>query len=94
MSSSSGGFSLKEWIFTTDHKRIGVLYLIGSIAAFAVAGLMALLIRLELSHVGPDITSNPTDYNVWLYFHGAAMILGFQIPARSRGFWPTTVFLS
>ena len=72
---------LKEWIFTTDHKRVGVLYLIGSIAAFVIAGIMALLIRLELSAVGPTITSDPSQYNVWLYFHGAAMILGFQIPA-------------
>jgi cytochrome c oxidase subunit 1 len=77
---------LKEWIFTTDHKRVGVLYLIGSIAAFAVAGIMAMLIRLELSTVGPTITANPADYNTWLYFHGAAMILGFQIPALTGFF--------
>ncbi len=74
-------FSLKEWVFTTDHKRIGVLYLIGSLAAFAVAGIMAMLMRIELHSPGPDLTNNPNDYNVWLYFHGAAMILGFQIPA-------------
>lgn len=73
--------TLKGWIFTTDHKRVGVLYLIGSIAAFAVAGLMALLMRAELSTIGPTITADPHQYNVWLYFHGAAMILGFQIPA-------------
>ena len=77
---------LKEWIFTTDHKRVGVLYLIGSMAAFAVAGIMAMLIRLELSAVGPTITDNPSDYNTWLYFHGAAMILGFQIPALTGFF--------
>ena len=39
--------NLKEWIFTTDHKRVGVLYLIGSILAFAIAGVMALLMRAE-----------------------------------------------
>ncbi len=78
--SNKSGFSLKEWIFTTDHKRVGILYLIGSVAAFAVAGLMAMLMRIELSSVGPTITNAGT-YNVWLYFHGAAMILGFQIPA-------------
>lgn len=72
---------LKEWIFTTDHKKVGLLYLIGSIAAFVVAGISALMMRAELSAIGPTITDNPSDYNVWLYFHGAAMILGFQIPA-------------
>ena len=38
----ASGFKISEWIFTTDHKRIGILYLIGSLAAFLVAGLMAL----------------------------------------------------
>ncbi|MFQ5464306.1 MAG: cbb3-type cytochrome c oxidase subunit I [Thermodesulfobacteriota bacterium] len=86
--SAQGGFgkTLKEWIFSTDHKKIGVMYLIGSLAAFAIAGLIALLIRIELSKVGPTLTDNPNTYNVWLYFHGAAMILGFQIPALTGFF--------
>jgi len=46
---SATGFSLKEWIFTTDHKRVGVLYLIGSLAAFFLAGIMAMLMRAELT---------------------------------------------
>ncbi|MBI5185810.1 MAG: cbb3-type cytochrome c oxidase subunit I [Nitrospinae bacterium] len=78
---TEAGFRLKEWIFTTDHKRIAVLYMIGSFAAFLLAGLMAMLMRTELASVGPTLTDNPTNYNVWLYFHGAAMILGYQIPA-------------
>ncbi len=78
--------TLKEWIFTTDHKRVGVLYLIGSLAAFAVAGIMALLMRWELTTIGPTLTANPTTYNVWLYAHGAVMILGFQIPALTGFF--------
>lgn len=79
-------FSLKEWLFTTDHKRIAVLYMIGSFAAFFLAGIMAMLMRTELAYVGPTVTSNPTTYNVWLYFHGAAMILGYQIPALTGFF--------
>ncbi|MBN8488291.1 MAG: cbb3-type cytochrome c oxidase subunit I [Burkholderiales bacterium] len=78
--------NLKEWLFTTDHKRVGILYLIGSIAAFGVAGFAALMMRLELSQLGPTLTSNPTQYNVWLYTHGAVMILGFQIPALTGFF--------
>ncbi len=77
---------VQEWLFTTDHKRVGILYLIGSIAAFAVAGLAAILMRIELSTIGPTITENPTTYNVWLYAHGAIMILGFQIPALTGFF--------
>ena len=78
--------NIKEWIFTTDHKRVGVLYLVGSIAAFMVAGLMAMLMRMEQSSIGATLTANPTDYNVWLYAHGAVMILGFQIPALTGAF--------
>lgn len=70
---------MKEWIFTVDHKRIGILYLIGSMTAFVVAGIMALLIRIELSKLGPTIMEADT-YNVFLYFHGSAMILAFLIP--------------
>lgn len=82
----AGRFSLKEWIFTTDHKRVAVLYLVGSFAAFLLAGIMAMLMRTELISPGPTITSNPTTYNVWLYFHGAAMILGYLVPALTGFF--------
>lgn len=83
---SHGGFNLKEWIFTTDHKRVGILYLIGSMAAFAVAGILAFMMRLELDQVGINVASSATEYNVWLYGHGAIMILGFQIPALTGFF--------
>ncbi len=86
------GFNLGEWIFTTDHKRVGVLYLIGSMAAFIVAGLMAIAIRLTqyslddnglVNYFVGDFAHNLTTanaYNTALYFHGAAMILAFLIP--------------
>jgi len=83
---ASSKFSLKEWIFTTDHKRVAVLYMIGAFAAFFVAGIMAMLMRTELASLGPTVTANPNTYNVWLYFHGAAMILGYQIPALTGFF--------
>ena len=73
--------TVKEWVFTLDHKVIGVWYLIGSIASFIVAGLAATLMRIELGSLGPDITSDGNVYNLWLTMHGAVMILGFQIPA-------------
>ena len=71
---------MKEWIFTCDHKRVGILYLIGSIIAFVAAGIMALLIRSEQFNPGLGVASDPAQYNTWLYFHGAAMIFGFLIP--------------
>ncbi len=89
---AKAGFNLLSWIFTTDHKRIGILYLIGSLAAFVVAGLMAIGIRIEQGAIGEsgliqyfvgDFSKDMptgTAYNVALYFHGAAMILAFLIP--------------
>ena len=87
----SGG-GIGAWIFTTDHKRVGILYLIGSMAAFIVAGLMAIGIRIEqfapgesgliqyfVGDIGKRMTTGDA-YNTALYFHGAAMILGFLIP--------------
>jgi cytochrome c oxidase subunit 1 len=46
------GATLKEWIFTTDHKKIGVMYGMTSIIFFLIAGLSALGIRLELFQPG------------------------------------------
>ncbi|MBI5469637.1 MAG: cbb3-type cytochrome c oxidase subunit I, partial [Deltaproteobacteria bacterium] len=51
-----------------------------------VAGIMAMLMRTQLAGFGGGITANPSAYNTWLYFHGAAMILGFQIPALTGFF--------
>ncbi|MEG3619458.1 cbb3-type cytochrome c oxidase subunit I [Magnetovibrio sp. PR-2] len=78
--SHSAAPAWKEWLLTTDHKRIGVLYLVGSMAAFGVAGLMALIIRFEQMELGMQFISSGTEYNGYLYFHGAAMILAFLIP--------------
>ncbi len=71
----------REWLFTLDHKVIGIWYLAGALASFGVAGICAMLMRIELANVGPDITSNGNVYNLWLTMHGAVMILGFMIPA-------------
>src|SRR6266704_3517434 len=68
--------SIKEWVFTTDHKRVGILYLVGSLAAFAVAGIMALLMRAELSALGPTTTSNTALYTFTVLVLGFASIIG------------------
>lgn len=77
---------VKEWIFTTDHKRVGILYLLGSFTAFAVAGGAAILIRLEQMNPGITVAADASQYNVWVHFHGAVMILAFLIPALTGFF--------
>src|SRR6266511_2948200 len=48
---------LLAWLSTTDHKKIGILYFWNSFAVFAIAGVMALLMRTELARPGTQILS-------------------------------------
>jgi len=70
----------KSWLFTLDHKRIGLLYLYGIMAAFALGGVLAMLIRLELLTPGKDLVDAET-YNRLFTLHGAVMIFLFIIPS-------------
>jgi len=76
---------LGSWFFTLDHKRIGVLYMVGILASFLLGGIFALIVRLELAEPGPTILgSNPTLarnlYNQMFTLHGAVMIFLFILP--------------
>jgi len=68
-----------SWIFTLDHKRIGVLYLVSILSSFFVAGMLAMLIRTELLFPGRQLVS-PDAYNQLFTLHGAIMIFLFIIP--------------
>ncbi|WP_459558143.1 cytochrome c oxidase subunit I [Lacunimicrobium album] len=74
----SSGFS--SWAFTLDHKRIGIMYLIGVMAAFALGGVFALILRTELLTPGPTIISADW-YNQMFTLHGAVMVFLFIIPS-------------
>lgn len=69
-----------SWLFTLDHKRIGVMYLVSVLTAFAIGGVMALLVRLELLTPGRTIMSAQT-YNQIFTLHGVVMTFLFIIPA-------------
>jgi len=70
---------IKSWLFTLDHKRIGILYMITVFFFFFVGGIFALLIRLELFGVGETIM-NSALYNQIMTYHGAVMIFMVIIP--------------
>ncbi len=67
------------WIFSTDHKRIGLLYLTCMLTFFAVAVAMGFLMRLELIAPGRTIMG-PETYNAVYTLHGVIMIFLFVIP--------------
>ncbi|MFD8410997.1 cytochrome c oxidase subunit I [Streptomyces sp. NPDC059650] len=67
------------WLSTTDHKKIGHLYLITSFLFFLVGGVLALAIRAELARPGTQILSNE-QYNQAFTLHGTIMLLLFATP--------------
>ena len=68
-----------SWIFSTDHKRIGLLYLSAILSFFAVGVLLGFLMRLELIAPGETIMK-PQTYNAVFTLHGVIMIFLFIIP--------------
>ena len=71
---------IKNWLFTLDHKRIGVLYLYGIMASFLLGGIFAMLLRLEL--LSPErVLMDADTYNQFFTLHGAVMIFLFIIPS-------------
>src|ERR1700691_4558651 len=73
-------YGWKSWLFTTDHKRIAVLYLISISIMFALGGTFAGLIRLELLTPEGDLFNSDT-YSKVFTMHGVVMIFFFLIPS-------------
>jgi len=81
---SGGGWM--SWVFTLDHKRIGVMYLCGILAFFLVGGLMAGAVRMELwdgtpNLLGGNLAQAQDNYNQAFTLHGAIMVFLFIIPS-------------
>jgi cytochrome c oxidase subunit 1 len=77
--SESAGFDLAAWLMTTDHKRIGILYIVTAFGFFIVAGALAELIRGELAAPGLQLVSEQT-YAELFTIHGTMMLLFFGGP--------------
>ncbi|MFJ7125468.1 cytochrome c oxidase subunit I [Streptomyces sp. NPDC098101] len=75
----SRGKAVVDWLTTTDHKKIGHLYLITSFVFFLLGGLLALVLRAELARPGLQIVS-PEQYNQIFTLHGTVMLLLFATP--------------
>ena len=71
--------SLLTWLTTTDHKRIGLMYMTAAFAFFLLGGLMALLIRAELAAPGLQLLSEES-YNQLFTMHGTIMMFLFGTP--------------
>ena len=68
-----------SWLTTTDHKRIGIMYLFATFLFFILGGVEALIMRWQLAV--PDGTSvSPETYNGLVSMHGTTMIFLFVVP--------------
>jgi cytochrome c oxidase subunit I len=68
-----------SWLTTTDHKRIGILYLFATFLFFILGGVQALIMRLQLAQ--PDGTLlDPETYNSLVTMHGTTMVFLFIVP--------------
>src|SRR5438132_8940989 len=71
-----------DWLTTTDHKKIGILYIVTAFFFFVVAGLLAEVIRAELARPGLQFVDDQT-YNELFTMHGTIMIFLFVMPMFS-----------
>src|SRR5713101_2305639 len=70
---------LHDWIVTVDHKRLGILYIATALFFFAVAGVLAALMRLQLAY--PNATFLPPDvFNRLFTMHGTTMVFLVGMP--------------
>ncbi|MFC4424601.1 cbb3-type cytochrome c oxidase subunit I [Deinococcus navajonensis] len=76
---------IKDYMMTTDHKKIGILYIFVSLLAFAIGGLLAVGLRLQLALPNQALLVG-TEYNQVLTVHAALMIFFFLIPIGLFGF--------
>ena len=68
-----------EWITTTDHKKIGILYLGAALFFFVIGGVEALFLRLQLAVPGATVLT-PAQYNGMFTLHGTTMIFFVVMP--------------
>ena len=81
----STGAAIWSWITTIDHKRIGVLYFVTSLIYFLIAGLEALLIRIQLATPEGKLLDSDT-YNQLFTMHGTAMVFMVAMPMAASFF--------
>ncbi len=81
---------LKRWLFSTNHKDIGTLYLAFSICAGLIGGALSIVMRMELQYPGlqyfPNTQAGHQLYNVFVTAHGLIMVFFVVMPALIGGF--------
>ncbi|RMH33421.1 MAG: cytochrome c oxidase subunit I [Gammaproteobacteria bacterium] len=71
---------IKRWLFTTNHKDIGTMYMVFALIMFFIGGAMAMVIRAELFQPGLQLV-DPNFFNQMTTMHGLIMVFGAVMPA-------------
>ncbi|WP_310621094.1 cytochrome c oxidase subunit I [Flexibacterium corallicola] len=75
-----------RWVYSTNHKDIGILYLIFAIMAGIIGGALSIGIRMELQEPGMQYFADPHMFNVFTTSHALIMIFFMVMPALIGGF--------
>ncbi len=76
----------RRWIYSTNHKDIGTMYLIFAIISGLIGGALSVAMRLELQEPGLQYFANGHMYNVFVTGHGLIMVFFMVMPAMIGGF--------
>ncbi len=76
----------RRFVYSTNHKDIGTMYLVFAICAGLVGGFMSMMMRAELMYPGLQIFAEPHTYNVFVTGHGLIMVFFMIMPAMIGGF--------
>ncbi len=76
----------KRWVYSTNHKDIGTLYIILALAGAVVGGAASMVIRMELQNPGIQFIDDFQFYNVLVTAHGFIMVFFVVMPAMIGGF--------
>ena len=79
-------YGLGRWLFSTNHKDIGTMYLALAIVGGLVGGALSVAMRLELQEPGLQYFADGHMYNVFVTAHGLTMIFFMVMPAMMGGF--------
>ena len=77
---------MRRWLYSTNAKDIGTLYIIFAIVAGLIGTSMSMVMRMELGGAGNNIIANNQTYNIIITAHGFLMIFYLIMPALLGGF--------